>query len=101
LSPAGDRFFDEPGFGVMLCEELGLAVHQLRGTGFERLGDLRVQLLPGAAQQAVVSRVLHQRVLEAIDRIGRDASLEDQLGSNEASESGLQLVFGETGDGTQ
>jgi len=29
----------------MLREELGLAVDQLGGMGFERLGDLRVQLL--------------------------------------------------------
>ena len=29
LAPAGDGFFNEPGLGVMLREELGLAVHQL------------------------------------------------------------------------
>jgi hypothetical protein len=43
--------------------------------GFERFGDLRVQLLPSAAQQAGVSRVLHQRVPEGINRVGRRASL--------------------------
>jgi hypothetical protein len=36
FAPASDGFCDEPGFGVMLREELGLTVHQLGGTGFER-----------------------------------------------------------------
>jgi len=59
LAPAGDGFFNEPGFCIMLREELGLAIHQLGGMGFQRSGDQRVQLLPGIAQQAAVSRVLH------------------------------------------
>src|SRR4029077_3663295 len=101
LAPAGDGFFNEPGLRVMLCKELGLALDQLGGVGFERFGDLRVQLLPRAAQQAAVRRVLHQRVLEAIDRVGRRASLEDQLGGDEASESSLQLSLGKTRDGAQ
>ena len=46
-------------------------------------------------------RVLHQRVLEGIDRIGRLASLEHQLGGDKAAESGLQLVLGATGDGAK
>ena len=85
----------------MLCEKFGLAVHQLGRLGFERFRDLLMQLLPGTAQQAAVSRVLHQRMLEAVDGIWRPASLEDQLGCDEASESGLQLVLVKTGDGAQ
>jgi len=38
-------------------------------------------------------------VLEGIDRVGRRASLEHQFGSDQASESGFELVFRETGDG--
>ena len=49
----------------MLREEFGLALHHLGRMGFERFGNLRVQLLPGAPQQAAVRRVLHQCVLEA------------------------------------
>jgi hypothetical protein len=101
LAPVDDGFFDEPGLGVMLREELGLAVHQLGGMGFERIGDLRVELLTSAAQQAPVRRVLHQRVLEGIDCIGRNAALESQLRGDEASESASQLVLGKTGDGVQ
>ena len=44
--------------------------------GFERFGDLRVQLLPRVAQQAAVRCVLNQRVLEALDRVGWYAALE-------------------------
>jgi hypothetical protein len=82
----------------MLCEELGLSVHDLGGIGLERFGDLRVQLLPRAAQQAAVGRIFYQRVLKAIDRVGRRATLEHQLGGEEASECRLQLVLGKAGD---
>jgi hypothetical protein len=54
----------------MLRKKLGVGVYQLGGMGFESFGDLRVQLLPRGTRQAAVSRVLHQRVLEAIDRVG-------------------------------
>jgi len=46
-------------------------------------------------------RVLHQRVLEDIDRIGQRSSLEHQFGSDETGESGLQLGLGKSGDGAQ
>ena len=85
----------------MLREEFGLAVHHLGRMGFEHCGDLRVELLPGFAQQATVSCVLHQRVPEGIDRLGRRAALGDQLGADEAAERGLQLFLGETRNRTQ
>jgi len=55
----------------MLCEELRLDVYDLGRMGFERFGDLCVQLLSGIAQQAAVRCVPHQRVLEGIDCVGR------------------------------
>ncbi len=70
LTPEDDGFFCEPSLGIMLCEQLGLAVHDLGEMGFERFGDLRVQLLARAAQQTAVRRVLHQRMLETVDRLG-------------------------------
>jgi hypothetical protein len=85
----------------MLREELGLAVHQLGGMGFERFGDLCVQLLASAAQQTIVRGVLHQSVLEAVHRMGRCAALENQVGGNEACECSLQLVLGKAGNGVQ
>ena len=46
-------------------------------------------------------RVLHQRVFEAVDRVGRSASLKDQLGSDESGQRGAQFIFGKSGDGMQ
>jgi len=82
----------------MLREEFELAVHQLRGKGFKCFGNLRMQLSPHATQEAAVTRVLHECVLEGIDRVGRHASLEHQLGGDDAGESGLQFVVGKTGN---
>lgn len=59
-----------------------------------------MQLPERAAQQAAVGRILHKRVLKAIDHVWRRASLKDQLGKDEASQSALQFVLGKTGDGT-
>jgi len=89
---------DQPCLGVMLREELRLGVHQLGAMGCERIGDLRVQLLPGAAQQATVRRILNKRVLKGIDRVGRGAALEDQLRSDEPRKSVLQFFFRKVGD---
>jgi len=61
----------------MLSKQLGLSVHQLRRLRFQRFGDLRVQLQARASKQTVMRCVLHQRVLEAIDRIRWCAALED------------------------
>src|SRR5215467_9023019 len=85
----------------MLGKEFRLAVHQLRRMGFERFGDLCVQLLARAAQQTAMRSVLHQRMFETINRLGWRASLEDQLRGDETSESRLQLIVGKTRDGMQ
>src|SRR5262249_15195644 len=85
LAPEGDRPFNEPGLGVVLGEELGLAVDQLGAKSPERFGDLRMQLLTGIAQQAAVRCVVHQRVLKGINRVGRTSALEHQFGSDKAS----------------
>jgi hypothetical protein len=45
-----DGFFDKAGFRIVLGEELGLRLHQFGEMGFERCGDLRMQLLPGTPQ---------------------------------------------------
>ena len=42
-------------------------------------------------------RVLHQYVLEAVHRLRRCAPLEYQLGGNEPSERGLQLIVRNVG----
>src|SRR5215472_14797208 len=85
----------------MLREELGLAFRRLRRRVFECFGYLRVQLLAGAAQQAVVRRVLNKRVLENVDRTGRRAALEHQFRSDKAGKRGPQLVLWKARYGVQ
>src|ERR1700730_959450 len=85
----------------MLREDFGLGLNHLGRMGFERFGDPRVQLLPSAAKQAVVRRVLDQRVLETVNRVGRCTTLERQLRGDEPAESGLQLVLVKTGNDAQ
>ena len=85
----------------VLSEQLGLALHQLGGKRFECIGNLCMQLLSGAAQQAAVSGVLHQRVLEGVYCVRRAAALKHQLGGDKAGKSSSQLVCGKPGDGMQ
>ena len=101
FAPIGDGFFDQACRSAVLCEELGLGVRQPGTLRFERFGDLRVQLLTVIAQQAAVRRVLHQRVLEGIRRVGRRAALKYQLGGDKLSESALQLLLGEAAEVAQ
>jgi len=101
LAPARHIFFNEAGLGIMLREEFGLVVNLLGRMGFKRLGDPRVQLLAGIAQQAAVSRILHQHVLKGVDRVRGRAALKYQLGGDKATQRRLQLVLGKTGDGRQ
>src|SRR5215472_13902843 len=82
----------------MLREDFGLGLHHRGKMGFERFGDPRVQLLASASEQAAVRRVLNQRVLETVNRVGRCAALKHQLGGDEAAESGLQLALVKTGN---
>ena len=67
---------------------------------FKRFGNVRVQLLPGAAQETIVHCIADQRVLEAINRIGGRTALEYQPGDYEAAESGLEFILRKTGDST-
>src|SRR5215467_12699387 len=42
LTPISDGFFNEPGLGIMLREQLGLDFDDLGEMAFERFSDLRV-----------------------------------------------------------
>src|SRR5262249_57821929 len=96
LAPIKDGFFNEPCFGVMVREELGLAVHQLGKISLRCLGNQSMQLLPGTAQKTTVGCFLDQRMLEGIDRIRRCAALKYQLGSDKPGERGSELVLRQT-----
>jgi hypothetical protein len=64
-------------------EQRRLRRDDLREPAFEGGSDMGMELLPPAAQQAVISCVLHQRVLEGVLGVGRGASPVDQLGADQ------------------
>ena len=53
-----------------------------------------MQLLASALEQAAVGGILDQGVLEAVGGVGRRAAAEDQLGSDELVEGGVEIGFG-------
>ena len=62
----------------VMGQHLGFGSLDVRETGLDHAGDLGMQLLSTNLEQRVVSRVLHQRVLEGVDSIRRRASTEGQ-----------------------
>ena len=56
-----------------------------------------MQLLAAAANKACISGILHQRMLELVQRIGGYAALKDQLGVDKPHERVPQLFFGQRG----
>jgi len=60
-------------------DEFRLGRRGRRELSAQDIGDLPVQDLPPALEQGFVSRVLDQRMLEGVARIGRRAGAEQQL----------------------
>jgi len=60
-------------------DEFRLGRRDQRELSAQDIGDLPVQDLPPAPEQGFVGRVLDQRVLEGVARIGRRARAEEQL----------------------
>jgi hypothetical protein len=70
--PPFNRQVVEPGLGEMMGNDLGLSRRALWVVA-QDFGGAPVQRLPSGFEQAVVGRVLDQRVLEAIARLRRRA----------------------------
>jgi hypothetical protein len=66
----------------MISNDLGLSRRALRIVP-QKLGGSAVQRLPAALEEAVVSRVLDQRVLEAIVGLRRRALDKQEVGLGE------------------
>ena len=64
----------------MLGDDFGLLVDDRRLVAFECLGDAPVNVLPPAAQQQIMRRVLYQGMLEGVADLGRLPAAEDELG---------------------
>ena len=72
-APPFDRRLVEPGLGQMVRDEFRLGRRDRRELPSQGIGDLPVQDLPPAPEQGFVGRVLYQRMLEGVARIGRHA----------------------------
>jgi hypothetical protein len=80
----------EPRARAVESEQLGLALRRLRGALLQHPHGAGVQLAAALAQQGGVGGVLHQRVLERVDRLGRLAAAPHEVGCAERVECGAQ-----------
>jgi hypothetical protein len=94
LQPLIDRAFGIAGGGQMMRQEFGLALDEICEVSLQHRRDAGVQLLSSRAQQCAVGGVLHQRVLEEVGGVRRDAAAEQQPGLGEPVEPGPELVGG-------
>src|SRR5499433_1702105 len=90
LEPVIDGGFNEAGLREVVCHDFRLARHDVGKALLEYARNLAVQLLPAALEQALISRVPHERVLEAVNGIWRLATAEHELGLLELGEPILQ-----------
>ena len=66
------------GFGEVVGEQLGLGRGESGDSSSSACGDPAVESRRAAAQQGAVGRVLHERVLEAVARLGRLAAADEE-----------------------
>ena len=91
LAPPFDSEIVEAGLGEMPSDELRLGRRAL-GLVAQNLRGAAVQRLAAALEQALVCRILDQRVLEAIGRPRRRALDDEEVGLGEPVERGLQAA---------
>src|SRR5262245_46179741 len=70
LLPQRDRGGQLPSFRVVMRQDIRLAVPELGDALLDYPSDLGVQLLAASLEQRVVGGVLHQCMLESVDRVG-------------------------------
>ena len=86
----GHGLVDLVGLDQVMGQQLGPAMRDLR-VGFQDLGDAAVQALPAGPQHGGVGGVLDQRVLEGVDRVGRQPSAVQQPVFGQPRQRGVQL----------
>jgi len=101
LAPPFDRRLVETGPGQMVGDEFRLGRGDRRELFAQDVGDLPVQELPPAPEQGFVGRVLDQRMLEGVARIGWRAGPEQQLCLFELRQCRAQRPLVAAGDRAQ
>ena len=74
----------------MARHDFRLACHDVSKALLECARNLAVQLLPAALEQALIGRIPHQRMLEAVDGFRRLATAEHEFRLLELGEGMLQ-----------
>src|SRR5262245_39112504 len=80
LEPIVDGRVNEAGFREVVRHDFGLARRDLGKLLLEGARNLAMQLMPSALEQALIGRIPHKRMLEAVDGFRRLAAAEHQLG---------------------
>ena len=86
----------QAGMGEMIGGDLGLAPRRPRRT--EGRADRCVERLATRAQQALVGRLLHQCVLEAVAALDEVAAREREPGLDELGERRVEFGLADAGD---
>ena len=100
LAPPFDREIVEAGLGEMMGDDFRLGRGAL-GLIAQDFGGAAVQRLAAALEQAVVGRVLDQRVLEAIVRLMARALGDEEVRAGEPVERGLEGGVVDSADSAQ
>ena len=79
LEPVIDGGFNKAGCREVVCHDFRLARHDVGKALLECARNLAVQLLPAAPEQALIGRIPHQHVLEAVNGIRRLAAAEHEF----------------------
>ena len=90
LEPVIDGRFNKAGFREVVCHDFRLARHDFGKPLLECARNLAVQLLPAALEKALIGRIPHQYVLEAIEGFRWLATAEHEPGLLELGECILQ-----------
>src|SRR5262249_27489216 len=77
---------DQSGLGMVQREKLGLRFHEVGEATLKRSRYVAVYPLATTVQQALVGRILYQRVLESVSRLRRAAAAEDELACSQLVE---------------
>src|SRR5512138_3363166 len=73
----------------------------VRKAVFEHVGDAAVDRWSLALRNRLVRRILHERMLERVERVGNIAALMNELGRDRLVEQGFERRVGERRDGLQ
>ena len=97
-APIVDGALVAAGLFEMLRQHFRRRVDDVRDALFQHQRDRGMQLLPAGAQHGRIGAVLHQRVLEDVDRVRRRAAQKNHLGFGEPDQCVLQHGVGQAGD---